>query len=49
MLAERPVKAADEIVAHVEAILKSHEKPPPFTVAKRNILLLFPAVKAPKQ
>ena len=48
MLAGRPVKAADEIVAHVEAILKSHEKPTPFTVAKQNILLLFPAVKAPK-
>jgi hypothetical protein len=29
MLAGRPVKAADEIVAHVEAILKSHEKPTP--------------------
>jgi hypothetical protein len=49
MLAGRPVKAVDEIVAHVEEILKNHEKPGPFTVAKRNILLLFPAVKAPKQ
>jgi hypothetical protein len=62
MLAGRPVKAAAEIVAHVEAILKSNEKPIPFTVvsairirgpipplAKRNILLLFPAVKAPKR
>jgi hypothetical protein len=49
MLAGRPVKAADEIVAHVEAIMKRHEKPTPFTVAKRNILLLFPAVKTPKR
>jgi hypothetical protein len=60
MLAGRPVKAADEILAHVEAILRSNAKPAPFTVvsairvrgpilplAKRKILLLFPAVKAP--
>jgi hypothetical protein len=32
MLAGRPVKSADEILAHVEAILKSSEKPAPFTV-----------------
>jgi len=32
MLAGRPVKGADEILAHVEAILKSNEKPAPFTV-----------------
>jgi hypothetical protein len=49
MLAGRPVKAADEILAHVEAILKSDEKPAPFTVAKQNVLLLFPALKAPKR
>ncbi len=34
MFAGRPVKAADEIVAHVEAILRSSEKPAPFTVCK---------------
>jgi hypothetical protein len=49
MLAGRPVKAADEIVAHVEAILRSNERPVPFTVAKHNVLLLFPALKAPKR
>lgn len=32
MLAGRPVKAADEILAHVEAILRSNEKAAPFTV-----------------
>jgi hypothetical protein len=59
MLAGRPVKAADEILAQVEAILRSDKKPAPFTVvsairihgpipplAKRKVLLLFPAVKA---
>jgi hypothetical protein len=32
MLAGRPVKAADVVLAHVEAILRSNEKPAPFTV-----------------
>jgi hypothetical protein len=32
MLAGRPVKAADEILAHVEAILGSNERPGPFTI-----------------
>jgi hypothetical protein len=49
MLAGRPVKAADEIVAQVEAILRSSEKPALFTVAKLNVLLLFPAMKAPRR
>ena len=32
MLAGRPVKAADEILAHVEAILRINEKPAAFTI-----------------
>jgi hypothetical protein len=62
MLAGRAVKAADEILAQVEAILRSDKKSAPFTVvsairihepilplAKRKVLLLFPAVKAPNR
>jgi hypothetical protein len=62
MLAGRAVKAADEILAQVEAILRSDKKLAPFTVvsairihepipplAKRKVLLLFPAVKAPNR
>ena len=54
MLAGKPVKAADEILANVEAILRD-EKIPDYTViaairihkslspdAKRKVLLLFP-------
>jgi hypothetical protein len=62
MLAGRPVKAADEILAQVEAILRSDNKTAAFTVvsaikihgpipplAKRKVLLLFPAMKAPNR
>jgi hypothetical protein len=55
MLAGRPVKAADEILGQVEAILRNDEKIPAhgccshqdrslLPEAKRKVLLLFPAV-----
>jgi hypothetical protein len=61
MLAGKPVKAADEILAHVEAILRSHEKPAAFTVVSairvrepipplaKRKILLLFPVKAPNR
>jgi hypothetical protein len=50
----RPVNAADEVLAQVEAILRNDEKIPAYTVVaairidrsrlKRKVLLLFPTV-----